>query len=437
MTDRRSCLAAVIVLLPIGLAGFGCASSPSGTAIVESREVDLSIDADGGLTVDEHLTVRFLGDASTAFSLTVPDDRVDQFEDVHASIGRPDAATGVGEAAVDASGPLVVRWTFPAVEDDVQEFVLGYRARGVLAVSGGRASLAWPIAPLTPPWPVVRQSVNVRVAGTLGVQQAPAVAGDGWNEQREGGVLHADASGLGPDADAAVRAVISLGTLNIAEPRWQYEQARALQMMPAFVSGGLFVLVIGIGAVIMLRVQYPDLSGAAREAGPVDRPSSITEAMATVLRERRLRSDPFSAGGYRVAAGASDPERSHTRMLAEILGEEAGTGLAPATVRRRLKPHRAALRRQLLADLVEAGLVDPERQEVVDGTRAAALVVAVFGVVSGIAVWFVLPRFGLWPIALPVGFVLSGLFLWLESARLTALTVAGEQARASLGPQRR
>ena len=50
---------------------------------------------------------------------------------------------------------------------------------------------------------------------------------------------------------------VGIDTSSIAEPDWQRYQDWARDLIPALISGGLFILVIGAGVLWIVRFQYP------------------------------------------------------------------------------------------------------------------------------------------------------------------------------------
>jgi hypothetical protein len=60
-----------------------------------------------------------------------------------------------------------------------------------------------------------------------------------------------------------------LNPASVAEPAWQINEARSQEFVLAFISGGLFILIIGAGVLWIIRFQYPTESGPAvkMEAG--------------------------------------------------------------------------------------------------------------------------------------------------------------------------
>jgi hypothetical protein len=80
---------------------------------------------------------------------------------------------------------------------------------------------------------------------------------------------------MGLEAHGAIRngetatpgATFTIDTMTAGEPSWQYYQGRSRDLIPAFISGGLFLLVIGAGVVAMVRMKYPELRVSAGRRG--------------------------------------------------------------------------------------------------------------------------------------------------------------------------
>jgi hypothetical protein len=51
--------------------------------------------------------------------------------------------------------------------------------------------------------------------------------------------------------------VFATDTLDILEPRWQFDRARTREFAPAFASAGAFLVVVAAGVAGMVRLRYP------------------------------------------------------------------------------------------------------------------------------------------------------------------------------------
>lgn len=252
MTARR--LGTTLVLL-------GClAACRSGApAVVDRVAVDVRVLPGGTAEVHEVLTAR-LADGQRRFERRVSLDQADavMFQ----------SATFDGQSVVpNASGPIAltvgdgrrldVRWTLPAGSSESHVFGLTYRAAGVVAVLGQRGRLRLGVIPGARPYAIGSARLSFEVPESTYVFDGTGVAEAGWQVERLPHGIAATRDGIGPAEGATIIAEISADASGVIEPAWQINEERTVDLIPAFVSGGLFVLVIGAGILWIVRLQYP------------------------------------------------------------------------------------------------------------------------------------------------------------------------------------
>jgi hypothetical protein len=358
-----------------------CATPRSAAVLVERQLVSLDLLVDGSVEVREELLVRFVGAPVSTFERRIPGDRLDGFIDVR----------GTGDPAIDRDGGLRARWTFPPTADSTRTFVLEYRAVGATSLYGANALLYWPVVPLRPAYPVASSEVRLTVPRAAVFMTPPAIdATAAWVLLPGDAAFAASRDGLPPDEHAALIARLAADTLALAKPDWQYDAELAQQLTPAFASAGIVIVVVGVGVLWMLRLQYRRQAavGALASAAPLP-------------DEQFLVDERWRAKG------------EGRRTLAELL---ASLGSA-----------RGRTRRVLLEDLQTAGLVDSERRSVADGLTGAGWVVIGLGALCAAAAAVVLGRYGPWTQAIPAGIVVVGVMFVAAGARFGILTPRGEQ----------
>jgi hypothetical protein len=355
--------------------------------VVERQQLALTVLDDGSVQVREDLTVRFPETPVTEFWRRVPLERADAIFDAEAALdGRRFLPNGPPVATLTIDPDLRARWVFPPAASVSHVFTLTFRASAAVARQGPRGMLRWRAQPLIPAYPVETTELALTLPSRAEWLAPPLPAGLPWTVvTRPDGFTATRAAGP-PDEPVAIAADFSVDRLGIAEPTWQFREARARELAPAWASSGIFVLLIAVGIVWMVRVQYRAPRGAATESEATgttgDRAPTYAPAIQTALSAR---------------------------------------GHVP---------------RELRMELIAAGLVSAERAGVADGLRTSGLVVMVFGLICAAAVPLLLPGFGMWPYALPGGLVLSGAMLVPLGARLSLLTDAGERARATVAEAR-
>ena len=244
----HACGAALIAAL--GMAG--CAPPPA--ADVDRLDVRLVLRDDGSVEAEERLRVRVGGDS---FTLRRPLDRHDAIVDVEAK-GQP--------AEVTPGGGLDVEWHLPGA--GTYDLEVRYRAIGVVAVRGGHAALSWPIVHARRSFGPTAVDLALTLPADTQLSAAPYVEdGPGWTVTRDGSVIRAWTREAAAGGGAALVVPFFVDPNAIDEPIWQRDATRGRDLLPAFISAALFILVIAIGALVMIRVQYPRRRGAPPDAG--------------------------------------------------------------------------------------------------------------------------------------------------------------------------
>jgi hypothetical protein len=201
--------------------------------------------------------------------------------------------------------------------------------------------------------------------------QGPAVAAPGWDADVRDGAAVMTARNVARAEPPAAYVDLVLDDLSVAEPIWQVNDLRARQLMPAFVSAGLFMVVVGAGVLVMVGIQYP--APRAPRSGEVAPPVPVAEETAR-----------------------------------EIAGLSAWR--APAAT---------------LERLASSGLVDRERLAVARGLRLSGVVVFVAALVVAAAVRVLIGSLGAGPYAVPAGLLVSALLLFVRGVTFPVLTEAG------------
>ena len=249
--ERGRANEAVIALIAIALLA-GCGSPTAAT--VTRFEARLELQPDGSVQAHERLQVRT--DAAVV-RYRKPLDRMDAILDAAAGVdhtGRPGGASDSAPEVATEDG-LTVDWPVPAGPDAVHTLVVTYHATGAVAVRGANATLWWRILPADRAFDVEHAVARLSLPpGTL-LAHAPWTPEPGWTITREGNLLTAEARNIAADQPATLVVPFSVDPRAIVEPRWQFNLERGLELVPAFIAGGLFILVTGIGALVMIRLQ--------------------------------------------------------------------------------------------------------------------------------------------------------------------------------------
>jgi len=330
--------------------------------VVKSFEASLTVLADGALDVEERFRVA-LPPGATSFRRRADVWRHDGAQAVTGGIEGASSRFAVG------SGPaLDATWQFAQLPAGEHTLVLRYRLLGAVETSGIRGTLAWRFRNPYQDIPDARFALHLPPGAIL--------LEDPWVEEAGFEVARLDngmtARGAVPGGGSATPgATFTIDTMTAGEPAWQYHLRRARDLMPAFVSGGLFLLVIGAGVLGMLRLKYPPWR--VREGTRVESPALAADVRAALARDRY-------------------PEHLRPGMIA-------------------------------------LGLIDVERMNVARDLGRAAIATLLLGVLTWIVAMKAFGHLGLWPLSIPIGILLSAALFWIAARRMPILTERGALAR--------
>ncbi len=245
MTRDSAILAAVLTAAVVTVSS----CEPSARTEVARVDVAIHLAPDGQADVHESITVRV--DAPTTFERVVRPDRAESLVFVGASVN------GVPVAAVDmdAGAALRVTWPLGAPGDRLRTLELRYRAFGVLAIHGRRGEFAWSALPTPRASPIETARIVLTVpAGTVRVGEWGLAEPD-WAVAELPDGIAATRMDVSPADTATLLAEVAVDPTGMVEPRWQHEAELGRQLVPAFIAGGLFILVIGAGVVWIIRFE--------------------------------------------------------------------------------------------------------------------------------------------------------------------------------------
>lgn len=239
---------------------------------VDSMSVAVVVRETGTAEVREVQTVTFANPASTSFERVVALDYADRAAFVSAAIdGRPVAPDAIAgdRVSVENGTPLRVVWTFASGAGATHVFELRYVAEGAVALQGARGTLALNVVPAPRPTTVDLASVSLTLVDGLHLFEGSGVAEAGWTLERTPNGIAGTKRGLAPAEGVTLIAQTSADPAVLRQPQWQKDADWAEQFSAAFVSGGAFIVVVGIGILMIIRMQYPR-RGSARASEPND-----------------------------------------------------------------------------------------------------------------------------------------------------------------------
>lgn len=226
--------------------------APSMPAVL-SVEVAVHLTPDGQADVRESIAVRV--DAPTTFERVVRSTRAESLALGGAWIdGAP-----VPAVDGDARTALRVTWSLDEPGDRVRTLELRYRASGVLALHGRRGELTWSALPVPRDYSIGAARIVLTVpAGAVRVGEWGLAEPD-WTVIDLPDGIAATRTGLSPRDTATLLAEVAVDPARMVEPRWQHDAEFGRQLVPAFIAGGLFILVIGVGVIGIIWFERASL----------------------------------------------------------------------------------------------------------------------------------------------------------------------------------
>jgi len=407
-------------------------------------DMALTMLVDGSLQVDERIAARSDDPTATTFHRRTPVWRHDGVFDVQATMDGRTFPSGPGAGYVQVGkGPMLdVTWTFEPVPTGTHEFGLSYRAAGVVSLSGIRGTISWLALPADRDFDVADARVTVTLPTGAVLLQDPWVEEPGWQVARLPNGMTAAKSHVARTEPATLGIEFTVDRMAASTPQWQTDKNLTDEFVPAFVSAGLFILVVAWGVLWMVRVKFPRWRVTPEDATGIDI-SRITPAMRLSIvcgHVRRNRTAIQAALDGLVAAGALRAGDGRLRLLdgglAQTSHEQLITGEAWLHQREGVSPAALLSRRMrrrvgaaLEQDLVTAGLADPDRVRAARDLRRAGVAVLVFGIATWTVVEMTLMQFGAWPLVVPGSIVISGVMLRLGGSRLLVLDRRGAAVR--------
>jgi len=246
----------LVVLVALG----ACRHAAPETFTATAFDADVRVLPNGSAEVVEAIAVAFAGPAS-GFERVIAYDTADGLTFVSASLdGRElvrDAADGV-KVEPHGDRELRVRWTFPPAPDASRTFGLRYIVVAASAIQGARGSLRLPVIPANRSYPIEFARVSLTLPASAALFSGSGIAEAGWRVERQpvNGIT-AQRRDLPPAEPTTVVAEFSVDPAAVLEPRWHADRRWGELLMPAFLSGGLFILVVGAGVLWITRFQYP------------------------------------------------------------------------------------------------------------------------------------------------------------------------------------
>ena len=241
----------------------GCGADPNVRVTADRLDVRVDVRADGAIDVREEIAFRAVGDPVSVFERDVRSDEADGFSFTGSSIDGIEltpGATGDRTIAVRDGSALRLRWTFPAAPlgaDGGHLIVLRYRVAGAMSVQGAHGHLDWPAISGGHAYPIALSHIVLALPAGATAYDPSGINEPGWTVARRDDGLSAERRSMAPKVGATLQAEFSIEPGVAAEPEWQFSQELSEELWPAWASGGIFILIIGVSVLWILRLQHP------------------------------------------------------------------------------------------------------------------------------------------------------------------------------------
>lgn len=381
----------------------------------ESYKVTLHVDQQGVLAVTEAVVFHFEGGPFTYVFRDISAKNTDGITGVSAWMDGHPLAPGVnpGEAEIEGTSPVRVRWHFAPLTDESHLFTVRYLARGALRPSGGVQLLRWRVVPqergyhidsgdVTLEYPAGASPLRARLnnGGQLEIGEDRALARLPAMRAREDVVLTAEFPG---------------GSFSSGVPAWQAESDRRGREFLGGLRFGALIAVIfgGLGCwwIFRARGPQPQAPAMAKDFMLSEPPSALAPVLAAsllgkpgiiagILHELARRgvieveeSEPGVMGSHRftvVLADVNAPLAPYERVFVDSVFRDGDTSISMSGLRSRAIARAGRVKAAITRELEAEGLVDASRA----GIRLKLMLAGAIAFGAGLVLFLlgVLPR---------------------------------------------
>ncbi|MEO8483433.1 MAG: DUF2207 domain-containing protein [Acidobacteriota bacterium] len=242
---------------------------PAVVVPVDRFETTVTLLPDGSLDVQEQITVTAAAAGSVirreiappeADSVVLQSTRLD---------GPYQGGTREGITAENRGRRLTILWRVPSDGSPRHELSIRYRAFAAVRVDEPRAYLTWIALLPGRGFDVGTGALTLVLPSGMPFYEGTGIAEAGWTVERHAAGISATRQNISNAESATILGDVDLRS-TMAEGQWQIDEDRQWNLLPAYASGGLFMLVIGAGTQWILRAQHP-----RRRTTPVPDPERL------------------------------------------------------------------------------------------------------------------------------------------------------------------
>ncbi len=245
---------AALLVLTVAMATSCAPASP--VVPVDHLESIVTLHADGSLDVQEQITVSAAAKGA-ALTRTIAPAEADSVQLQSTQLdGQYQGGLPAGLTADNRGRRLTIVWRVPSDAAPSHVLTLNYRVFAALRVDEPRAYLAWPSLPRGRGFDVASAALTLVLPPGMPFYEGTGIAEAGWTVAR-----HANGISATRDTIANTESGTVLGEFDLrptmTEGQWQVDEDRQWNLLPAYASAALFMIVIGLGTQWILRAQHP------------------------------------------------------------------------------------------------------------------------------------------------------------------------------------
>lgn len=264
-------------LVWLGVMLAACGQRPAAVGTVDRLDTHIAVTHEGHLDVRDVFTLSPDASGTIAFHHTLESAYADGVAFDTASIdGRP-IESGTNGLLVDArSDRISVSWRSTSSNTSVR-LALVYRVTAAVAVLEPRGRIEWPVLAAGRGFDAGNVVIDLELPEDVRTYDGTGMAESGWHVELTPRGMTARRDDVLDRESATLLAVFDIDRSRVAQPRWEWNQDRGRQFFLALLSAGGFILIVGVGILVQMRVQYPpapaDASSDALDASRATRRS--------------------------------------------------------------------------------------------------------------------------------------------------------------------
>ncbi len=241
----------------------GCGRMPVTTATVERLDSVVAVRQDGGLEVEEAFAIAPDASGTVVFHRVIESPYADVLRFVSAAVDGVPVESGAGGFQVASSDErLAIEWR-QAEPRPSSVLTITYSVEAAVAVRQPRGRLEWPVLAAGRGYDVGPVTVALVLPDGARTHDGTGMGEAGWHVELTPRGVDARRDAVADDESATLLAVFDIDHARVVEPAWERNLDRREQYVLALLGAGAFIVVVGVGILVQMRVQYPPPAAAA------------------------------------------------------------------------------------------------------------------------------------------------------------------------------